>query len=82
MTSGFEVSIEIGSAVTRHKVGDHVAVGCMVDSCQTCDQCRKGEEQLCRDGNTGTYGGLDRFTKDFLKSSLFLHKTEFGKSHI
>lgn len=56
--------IEIGSAVTRHKVGDHVAVGCMVDSCQTCDQCRKGEEQLCRDGNTGTYGGLDRFTKE------------------
>lgn len=56
--------IQIGDDVTRYKVGDHVAVGCMVDSCQHCDQCRKGEEQLCREGNTGTYGGFDRFTKE------------------
>jgi uncharacterized zinc-type alcohol dehydrogenase-like protein len=56
--------IETGSAVTLYKVGDHVAVGCMVDSCQQCDQCRRGEEQLCREGNTGTYGGRDRVTGD------------------
>ena len=55
--------IEAGPEVTRHKVGDIVAVGCMVDSCQQCDQCHKGEEQLCREGNTGTYGGFDRVTK-------------------
>ncbi|MCC8495802.1 NAD(P)-dependent alcohol dehydrogenase [Xanthomonas hortorum] len=54
--------IEVGSAVTRHKVGDAVAVGCMVDSCQSCDQCCKGEEQLCRVGNTGTYNSPDRIT--------------------
>ena len=36
----------------------------MVDSCQQCDQCKKDEEQLCREGNTGTYGGFDRFTKE------------------
>jgi alcohol dehydrogenase (NADP+) len=52
----------IGSAVTRHKLGDAVAVGCMVDSCQNCDQCKKGEEQLCREGNTGTYSAKDRVT--------------------
>ena len=51
---------EVGSDVTQYKVGDHVAVGCMVDSCMTCDQCRKGEEQLCRVGNTQTYNGQDR----------------------
>ncbi|MBS0995404.1 NAD(P)-dependent alcohol dehydrogenase [Gluconobacter cerinus] len=51
-----------GKAVTRYKVGDAVAVGCMVDSCQTCDQCRKGEEQLCREGNTQTYNDKDRIT--------------------
>ena len=51
--------IEAGPEVTRHKVGDIVAVGCMVDSCQTCDQCRRGEEQYCRDGMNGTYGGFD-----------------------
>ncbi|MGH6753823.1 MAG: NAD(P)-dependent alcohol dehydrogenase [Bradyrhizobium sp.] len=56
--------IEVGPDVAKHKVGDHVAVGCMVDSCQRCDQCRKGEEQLCRQGNTGTYGGFDRFTRE------------------
>ena len=54
----------VGTAVTRHKVGDTVAVGCMVDSCQQCDQCRKGEEQLCREGNTGTYSGWDRLTRE------------------
>ncbi len=53
---------EIGSAVTRYKVGDRVGVGCMVDSCQTCDQCRKGLEQLCRQGNTQTYNDRDRLT--------------------
>ncbi|MBE1161758.1 NAD(P)-dependent alcohol dehydrogenase [Dyella acidiphila] len=52
----------VGSGVTRHKVGDAVAVGCMVDSCMECDQCRKGEEQLCRRGNTQTYNGRDRIT--------------------
>ncbi|MBS1023168.1 NAD(P)-dependent alcohol dehydrogenase [Gluconobacter cerinus] len=51
-----------GKAVTRYKIGDAVAVGCMVDSCQTCDQCRKGEEQLCREGNTQTYNDKDRIT--------------------
>ena len=56
--------IVTGTDVTRYKAGDFVAVGCMVDSCQHCDQCRKGEEQLCREGQTGTYGGFDRFTKE------------------
>jgi uncharacterized zinc-type alcohol dehydrogenase-like protein len=52
----------VGGDVTRCKVGDHVAVGCMVDSCGHCDQCRKGEEQLCREGNTQTYNDKDRIT--------------------
>jgi uncharacterized zinc-type alcohol dehydrogenase-like protein len=54
--------IEVGSDVKNYKVGDHAAVGCMVDSCLNCDQCRKGEEQLCRAGNTQTYNGQDRIT--------------------
>ena len=53
---------EVGSSVSGYKVGDTVAVGCMVDSCLACDQCRKGEEQLCREGNTNTYNGQDRVT--------------------
>jgi len=54
----------VGSEVTRYKLGDTVAVGCMVDSCQQCDQCYKGEEQLCREGKTNTYNGRDRITQD------------------
>ncbi|WP_413732566.1 NAD(P)-dependent alcohol dehydrogenase [Sodalis sp. RH20] len=54
----------VGPDVTRYKVGDAVAVGCMVDSCMECDQCHNGEEQLCREGNTGTYCGLDRITHE------------------
>jgi len=52
----------IGSDVTRHKVGDAVAVGCMVDSCQHCEQCHDGEEQFCREGMTETSSSKDRVT--------------------
>src|SRR6187549_2821798 len=37
----------IGSAVTKFKVGDVVGVGCLVDSCRTCADCRDGLEQFC-----------------------------------
>jgi alcohol dehydrogenase (NADP+) len=50
----------VGKDVTKFKIGDNVAVGCMVDSCQHCDQCKKGEEQLCRNGMTLTYSSKDR----------------------
>jgi uncharacterized zinc-type alcohol dehydrogenase-like protein len=65
--------IEVGPEVTRFKAGDHVAVGCMVDSCERCDQCRKGEKQLCREGNTGTYGGLDRTTQEIAQGGYSKH---------
>ncbi|WP_329344047.1 NAD(P)-dependent alcohol dehydrogenase [Streptomyces sp. NBC_01352] len=49
---------EVGSDVTKHAVGDRVGVGCMVDSCRECVNCRKGREQYCLKGNTLTYGSL------------------------
>lgn len=54
------VVTEIGSGVTRHKIGDRVGVGCMVNSCRDCENCRNGEEQYCLNGMTGTYGAVDR----------------------
>ncbi|WP_370552619.1 NAD(P)-dependent alcohol dehydrogenase [Conexibacter sp. CPCC 206217] len=51
---------EVGSAVTKHAVGERVGVGCMVDSCRECDNCRKGEEQYCIPGNILTYAGIGR----------------------
>ncbi|WP_346837000.1 NAD(P)-dependent alcohol dehydrogenase [Microbulbifer sp. SAOS-129_SWC] len=56
--------IDVGSDVAHYKVGDTVAVGCMVDSCQHCDQCHHGEEQMCREGMTQTYNDVDRITGD------------------
>jgi uncharacterized zinc-type alcohol dehydrogenase-like protein len=50
---------EIGSQVSTHRVGDRVGVGCMVNSCRECDNCRAGEEQYCLKGNTGTYAAVD-----------------------
>ena len=52
--------LNVGSEVTKYKVGDNVAVGCLVDSCQECDQCDHGHEQYCRNGFTATYGYPDR----------------------
>src|SRR5688500_2506483 len=50
----------VGSAVTSHKIGDRVAVGCLVDSDLSCEQCRAGYEQFCAEGPTFTYSGRDR----------------------
>jgi uncharacterized zinc-type alcohol dehydrogenase-like protein len=46
---------KVGSDVTRFKVGDLAGVGCLVDSCRTCDSCQDGLEQYCETGNVGTY---------------------------
>ncbi|HEX8442543.1 MAG TPA: NAD(P)-dependent alcohol dehydrogenase [Allosphingosinicella sp.] len=54
----------IGDAVTRFKAGDLVGVGCMVDSCLTCEPCREGLEQYCEPGFTGTYNGPTQDTGD------------------
>ena len=51
---------EVGGAVAKHKVGDRVGVGCMVNSCGECDNCRNGDEQYCSNGMVPTYAGADR----------------------
>ncbi|MDQ1097644.1 MULTISPECIES: NAD(P)-dependent alcohol dehydrogenase [Chryseobacterium] len=50
----------VGSEVSKLKVGDLAAVGCMVDSCRTCDSCKQDLEQYCLNGFTGTYNGKDK----------------------
>jgi uncharacterized zinc-type alcohol dehydrogenase-like protein len=50
----------VGSEVTKHKVGDHVGVGCMVNSCGQCNSCKAGLEQYCSRGTTFTYNATDR----------------------
>jgi uncharacterized zinc-type alcohol dehydrogenase-like protein len=46
----------VGDHVAAFQVGDLVGVGCMVDSCQHCEDCEAGLENYC-DGMVGTYNG-------------------------
>lgn len=51
----------VGSEVTKYKVGDHVGVGCFVDSCRECDSCKAGLEQYCTgSGMVGTYNAVEK----------------------
>lgn len=61
MVPGHEIAgvvSAVGSAVTRHQVGDRVGVGCMVDSCRECAQCKDGREMFCERGAVMTYNGV------------------------
>jgi uncharacterized zinc-type alcohol dehydrogenase-like protein len=60
MVPGHEIAgvvAAVGSAVTRFSAGDHVGVGCLVDSCGECEYCQAGEEQFCTKGAVATYNG-------------------------
>ncbi|MBB6680347.1 NAD(P)-dependent alcohol dehydrogenase [Aequorivita sp. 609] len=50
----------VGKNVKKFKVGDLVGVGCMVDSCQECNQCKNDLEQFCEKGATYTYNSEDK----------------------
>jgi uncharacterized zinc-type alcohol dehydrogenase-like protein len=63
MVPGHEIAgvvTSVGSKVTKFKAGDHVGIGCFVDSCRTCTECRAGEEQYCSVGAVFTYASADK----------------------
>ena len=63
MVPGHEIVgkvIAVGDHVKKFKVGDLAGVGCMVDSCQVCDNCKADLEQYCEEGNTQTYNNKGR----------------------
>ncbi|MFF3816125.1 NAD(P)-dependent alcohol dehydrogenase [Streptomyces bluensis] len=63
MVPGHEIAgvvSEVGSGVTKYQVGDRVGVGCMVDSCRECENCKAGLEQYCLKGNIPTYNGIGK----------------------
>ena len=54
--------VRTGGAVAGFRAGDLAAVGCMVESCGTCPDCREGLEQFCQTGLTFTYNSPDKHT--------------------
>jgi uncharacterized zinc-type alcohol dehydrogenase-like protein len=52
----------VGADVSKIRQGDLVGIGCLVDSCRHCDPCKRGLEQYCEVGGTGTYNGPEQGT--------------------
>ncbi len=53
--------VRVGDHVTKFKVGDVAAVGCLVDSCRKCEYCKEDMEQYCEKGNIQTYNSPDKY---------------------
>ncbi|MER5374175.1 NAD(P)-dependent alcohol dehydrogenase [Streptomyces sp. NPDC002553] len=64
MVPGHEIAgvvSEVGPGVTKFAIGDRVGVGCMVDSCRECENCKAGLEQYCTGGGmVGTYNAVGK----------------------
>lgn len=63
MVPGHEIVgriITVGSHVQKFKAGELAGVGCFVDSCRTCDNCKAGIEQYCEKGMSGTYNSYEQ----------------------
>ena len=52
-----------GARASRFREGDLVGVGCIVDSCRTCPECRAGHEMFCEKGVTFTFDSLEQDKK-------------------
>ncbi len=73
MVPGHEIAgivSEVGPGVTKFAVGDRVGVGCMVDSCRECENCRAGLEQYRTGGNVMTYNGVGKRRRADLRRLL------------
>lgn len=76
MVPGHEIVghvVKVGGSVKNFKVGDVVGVGCMVDSCRTCVNCKDGEEQFCLEGMTATYNSHERDGKTIAQGGYSKH---------
>jgi alcohol dehydrogenase (NADP+) len=63
MVPGHEIAgivTRVGAKVTKYKVGDKVGIGCFVDSCRSCAECKAGLEQYCSVQTVWTYNARDK----------------------
>ncbi len=54
------VVTQVGKSVSKFAVGDLIGVGVFVDSCRNCENCKRGLQNYCVEGMTGTYNGYER----------------------
>jgi uncharacterized zinc-type alcohol dehydrogenase-like protein len=84
MVPGHEIAgvvTEVGTGVTKFKVGDRIGVGVFIDSCRKCPSCKAGLEQYCLEGMTGTYNGYERDGKTVAQggySNLFVVDQDYA----
>jgi alcohol dehydrogenase (NADP+) len=52
---------DIGCSVTRFKIGDLVAIGCIIDSCGSCEYCKDDLQQFCDEGVTYSFNSIDKY---------------------
>ena len=50
---------QAGANVSRLKVGDLVGVGCIADSCRSCNPCAEGDEHYCDGGFCMSFNAAD-----------------------
>ncbi|MDD2818584.1 MAG: NAD(P)-dependent alcohol dehydrogenase [Candidatus Nanopelagicales bacterium] len=63
MVPGHEIAgvvTEVGANVTKFKVGDHAGVGCFVDTCRECVNCKAGDNNYCLGHSVVTYNGVEK----------------------
>jgi alcohol dehydrogenase (NADP+) len=77
---------KFGNHVHSFKIGELVGVGCLVDSCRECDNCKQGLQQYCinvpsftyngfeQDRTTPTYGGYSKLV--VVNEDFVLHVSE------
>lgn len=63
--------VEVGSEVTKFKVGDHAGISPLLESCMKCQYCKEGKQQLCESSTIlgeslkGGYAEYVTVTEDF-----------------
>ncbi|MGA9171081.1 MAG: NAD(P)-dependent alcohol dehydrogenase [Nitrososphaeraceae archaeon] len=85
MVPGHEIAgivSEVGTRVTRYKVGDRAAVGNFIDSCRKCRNCQKGLEQYCVEGATWTYNSVERDDRKIQTQGGYSNKIVVDENYV
>lgn len=72
---------QIGKNVTKFKIGDYAGIGCIINSCEHCDNCEHGLEQFCEKGMVGTYAALDYFHNNEITQGGYANNYVVSANH-